>query len=64
MNNEILVGIDDIPTIAQDKCFFCDGDIPENPWFVFHISNGQTYLVPECDDCENKNSPEGQRIEQ
>jgi NAD-dependent SIR2 family protein deacetylase len=53
----ILRGIEDIPAIAEDRCHFCGGELPKDPWFAFIRENGQMYQVPKCDDCSRKDSP-------
>lgn len=52
----MLKGLDDVPAIAQDKCYFCPNTVMPDCWFVFIKSGIQMYLVPICDECDKKRS--------
>lgn len=49
-----LLGIEDVPAIADDKCGVCGSKLTKetfSDWFIFVNNNGQMYQVPCCNSC-------------
>lgn len=67
MDDIILSGLEDVPKIVPDRCYFCDELLTSenfDGWFSFIKRGNQIYQVPICRPCDQKNSPEGQKIEE
>lgn len=60
-----LMGLDDVPIIADDKCCQCGIKltlINFSDWYTFVKVEKQMYQAPICNECVNKNSAEGAKV--
>jgi hypothetical protein len=63
---DLLLGIDDIPAIADDKCAICLEYLTvENfsDWFIFVKHDGQVYKVPCCNPCLEERYKGGEKCD-
>lgn len=64
----ILLGIEDLPVIADENCGQCGQSLTKeialdnfSGWFGFTKKDGQMYQIPLCDFCDKENSKGGMK---
>ena len=65
--NEILYGIEDVPTIEDDECGVCGEQLTKDnfsDWFIFVENDGQVYKVPCCNRCLDERNKGREKCEQ
>lgn len=64
--DNILLGVEDVPPVADDKCFRCGVILTKDnfsDWFVFEKVGNQMYQMPICNKCDKITSASGGKIE-